>query len=993
MPVIPDPRYRGGLIGGTLQLPPDAPEELDPSLLDTLAAASRQSTLVGAAYERVTNPDPDDVDPIPEGFDALDHITGYEDFADSFIGAETPGEVTGIKRRIDGERQDRDTLRRAGLGGPVAEIGLNLLDPTFLVAIAVPELAIAKAGRIGRVAQTAFEGATVASAYEGGQQLLQETRTGTESAFTIGGGALLGGILGSLSRRVPQAELAPIREAIRSEVGAAAVRPATTLERESLAAGGRQYAKVVGKVPLTETDLQLVMRSESIAARETLQELAEVVPVLEKNVAGDATPTSVESLLFRHEGRVADFVVELKRAWRTYRSRELPPGEQRLPRDEFDRAVAYAARRGDRDMLPEVEQAASFLRTRVFDPLKTQAQKLKLLPPDAEIDLFAQSYFMRQYSRHAIRARRPEWDALLTEHFQAKGIERAEARSLAEEITRRILGTDRGLANFNIRTPVKDAGPLFERVLDIRDELIEPFLVSDPVRVASAYVREMAPQIEITKRFGDKDMSDAFQRVRDEYGILRTRAASEFGKDPTARLNALQIEERDVVDALFRVRDRLYGRAGMLGPDTSQGQRVAVDILRGWRNLVAAAKLGTAAITGGSQDLTRIVAQFGFLPTMSRLAKLATSKEFRQLSKANARRLGVAAEVALARRVQIAADGAITEGWTQLLAETTYKLSGLNHVTDLWRTLSATLIEDKILAAATAVASKHSLAAGLRTQLASLGLDADMLRRVATQARQHGENLEGIRVSRSMFWTDSRAADAYDAAIVKSARTTVMQPGAADRVWWADSEIGRTLGQIKSFALAAPMRLAITPMQLIGQRRFAEAARFTGTMMVGGYLAHALRQLAAGREPVTDPVGAAGEAFAESGMAGILPDIVSPFARRFGILGESARYADRNVTSAFGGPAVGSFVDLYDVVYNRTSKGLSAADLQAVRRLLPLQNLWWMRRAINATVGETAEALELKGATPLSFGARVVETKPLAGTVERGGTGTGQLVQ
>jgi len=993
MPVIPDPRYGTALVGPLLGLPPAEPDPERPALLDTLAAASRQATLAGAAYERLTNADPDDVDPPPPGYDPLNDIAGYEDFASNFVYARTPGEVTGIKRRIDSERQDRETLARAGLGGPVAEIGLNLADPTFLVAVAMPELAIAKTARVGRVLQTALEGAAVAGTYETGQQFLQETRTGTESAFTVGGGALLGGVLGALLRRVPPEELAPIRESIRSTVGASAVRRPTTLEAETLAAGGDTFAKVAGKIPLTETDLQRVMRSESVEARTTLQELAEVTPILEKNRQGIATPSSVESLIYRSEGAVADFVDELRRAWKTYKRRDLPAGERQLSRTEFESAVSYAARRSDQDVVPEVASAARYLRERVFDPLKTQAQKLGLMPPDAEIDLHAESYFKRQYSREAIRARRKEWDWILSEHFAGKGIDWQEARALAADITRRILGTDRGLANFNLRTHIKDAGPLHERVLDIRDEVIEPFLVSDPVKVASAYVREMAPQVEITKRFGDKDMTQAVQRIRDEYDVLRQRTMTEKGEAANTRLNKLQSEERDTIEALMRVRDRIYGRAGMLGPESSEGQRRAVNVLRGWRNLVAAARLGAAAVTGGTQDLARVVAQFGFLPTVSKLAKLATSKAFRQLSKANARRLGIAAEVALARRVQIAADGAITEGWTERLAQLTFKASGLNHITDFWRTLSATLIEDRVLAAASAVKNGHALEAGLRTELASLGLDADMLRRVADQVATHGENLEGIRTSRSMFWENGEAAEAYDAAIVKAARTSVMQPGAADRTWWADSEIGKTLGQIKSFTLASPTRLIVTPVQLIGQRRYADAARFVGTLMVGGYLSHAFRQLAAGKEPVTDPVAAAGEAFVESGLGGILPELVSPVARRFGILGESARYSDRNITSTFGGPALGTLVDAYDVIYNRTQGGLSAADLQAVRRLLPLQNLWWLRRGINALEGETAEALELKGAEPMTFGERVSETKPLPGAAQRGGTGTGQLVQ
>ena len=993
MPVISDPRYTGGLVGGLRELAPEAPLPVKPGLLDTLAAASRQATLAGAGYEWFTEDDPDDLDPPPDDYDPLEHIAGYEDFASNFIEADTPGEVASIKRRIDRERLDRETLARAGLGGPVAEIGLNLLDPSFLVAIAVPELALAKAARIGRVIQAGLEGTVVASTYEAGMQGLQETRTATESAFTIGGGALLGGILGSIGRRVPPQELASLREAIRSEVGAAAVRRPTTLEAETLAAGGDRFARLAGKIPLVETDLQRVMRAESVEARTTLQELAEVVPVLEKNLQGIPTPSSVESLVYRAEGAVADFVDQMRTGWKAYKARDLAPGERRLSRNEFESAIASAARRSDQDLVPEISEAARFLRERVFDPLKTQAQRLGLMPPDSEIALHAESYFRRMYDRKAIRARRKEWDWIVTEHYAGKGIDWQEARALAADITRRILGTDRGLANFNIRTQLKDAGPLHERVLDIRDEVIEPFLASDPVKVAAAYVREMAPQVEITKRFGDKEMTQAFQRIRDEYDVLRQRTMNEQGEAANARLNTLQAEERDTIEALLRVRDRIYGRAGMLGPDSSQGQQVAANVLRGWRNLVASAKLGMVAITGGTQDLSRIAAQYGFMPTISKLAKLTSSKAFRQLSKANARRLGVAAEVALARRVQIASDGAITEGWTERLAQLTFKASGLNHVTDFWRTLSATLIEDKILTAATAVSSKHALERGIRTDLASLGLDSDMLRRIAAQASEHGQNVEGIRMSRSMFWTDSEAAEVYDAAIVKSARTTVMQPGAADRTWWADSETGKTLGQIKSFTLAAPMRLIVTPVQLVGQGRYLHAARFAGAMMVGGYLTHVFRQLGSGRLPTTDPEAAAGEAFAESGLGGILPELVSPFARRFGILGESARYSDRNVTSTFGGPAVGTFVDAYDVLYNRTQGGLSAADLQAFRRLLPGQNIWWLRRAINALEGETAEALGLEGAEPMTFGARAAETRPLPGAAHRGGTGTGQLVQ
>ncbi len=991
MPIVDDPRYTADAIVGHVRqqfMPSPVVEEPEPGALEVLAAASRQATLPGAAYARVTTPDPDLPD-APPGYDPLDHAQGFEQFASRFVDASTPSEVEGIKTRIRNEQADRDVLRRAGLGGPVAEIAMNLLDPTFLTAIAVPELAFAKAGRIGRAISAAVQGAGSASAYEIGMHQLQEGRTLAESAINIGGGALFGGVLGSLGRRAPIPEIEAARATVRSEVGAAAATRVTTLEQESFAAGGQAMSKISGKIPLTRTDLQVVMDSDSVAARTVLQDLADVTPLLEKNLEGIATPTSVESLVLRHEGRVADLSEKLGQLWTTYRGRV--PQAERMRKEDFYAAVSSAARRGDRDIVPEIADGAQYLRARVFDPLKAESQRLGLLPPDVEV-VGAESYFRRMYDREAIRAGRREWDSVLTKHFMRQGVEYAEARSIAEDVTRRILGADVGQANFNVRAHVKTAGPLQERVLDIPDELIERYLVNDPVKVASAYARELGPQIEVTKRFGDKDMKDALDKVRQEYEVLREQVRGNELRDlASPKLSKLAEQERATLEALSRIRDRVYGRAGRLSADTGEGVRRAVAAARGWRNLVAAARLGGTALTGGVADLARIIAQYGFMPTITKMAKLVESPTFRGLAKAQARRLGAAVEVALSRRVNVAYDGAITEGWTQALANGVYKWSGLNHITDFNRTLSATLLEDTILKA-TADAAAGNLSETVRTRLASLGLDEDALRRIADEVSRHGGEVDGVRVSGSADWSDAELAEIYDAAILKESRMTVMEPGAADRVWWMDGEIGKVIGQLKTLSLSAPMRLRMAPVQMMGQGQYGQAARFVGTMMVGGYLAHSLRQLAAGRQPATDPKAVASEAFVESGLGGVLPDLLSPVARRFGVFDETARLSDRNVLSAYGGPALGTVADAYDLAFNRTANGVSARDLHMLRRLAPYQNLWWMRRAVNALEGETAEALDLQGAQPGTFTERFMETKPLLPTEQRGGTGTGQLV-
>lgn len=1336
MPVVQDSRYTQTAVAGAVNtglfMREQAPEA-SPGTIDVLAAAARQSTLAGAGYERLVSHDPDLPD-APPHWDPLDHVAGFEDYASDLADAQTPSDLEGRKQRIRGMQSDREVLHRAGFGGVGAELGFSLLDPSFYVAAAVPEVTMGKSVALGKTLTAVARGAAGAGAYETGLQQLQESRSAADSALNIAGGALLSGVLGNLLHRIPASASSKLRTAIdeeaalvRSEAGAAAVARPTTLEAESIARGAKGLSGAMAKTPFIGTDLDKVMASESVTARTALQDLADVPQMLEKNKAGIATPHSVEAAVARHDARVADFMDLAREQWKLYRDR-VPRGT-RMSKEDFYTSIASAGRRGDTIGIAEVDEAAKFLRSRVFDPLKEEAQKLGLMVDPVEkaqqaaekaaVDAYfsaqerqlfgdyqartraaitegkglagdaaeagskadqirteleralsveegiktqtlgdsgkrvedaqtiydtatanarhdleatftaarqdaealarnvtqenlnrsdqlslatdieksvrdtsisnatnlvedalrqhqklslqvrqsmpwdkarieilksklriegvrrevaaairnarrqftdniqkltaqygaekapkvsdsgtsralrdfrriqrearrdlekaraaeektsrierrrfglaarslkkearsqiedievskladfrkraenvtrgeadadpaiiemaklindrtrgklasrvtaksvdlekaarpvgAESYFRRMYDRDVIRANLAEWHDTLFRWFSNQGkAEAHEITAAVEDVTRKILHADVGQANFATQVTVPAAGPLKERTLDIPDALIEKFLINDPTRVARAYVRELAPQVEMAKRFGDVDMQQQRQSIADEYNIKREAVRAQEDLSTAAQskeLKRLTDQEKATLEALVRIRDRVLGRAGRLSPTAGEGERRAVMANRNWRNFVTTGKMGGTAITGGSMDLAKTTAQYGFLPTMKKLTQLVRSKEFRDLSNAQARRAGSAVEVALSRRVMVVSDGAITEGWTQKLADGLYKYTGLSHITDFTRTLSATLFEDSVLKAATKVSQGKSIGAFERSRLASLGLGDEELAGIAQQIEQHGGEVGGIRVSGSADWTDKRLADIYDAAILKESKITVQQPGAADRVWWMDKETGKLIGQLKTFSLSAPTRLLAGGLQMAGHREYARAARYFGFMMIGGYLVHSLRQVIAGKIPTTDPQTAAFEALTESGIAGVFPDLISPMTRRLGILGESVRYADRNPMSAYGGPAVGAIMDTWDVAYNRTAGGLSASDLHALRRLLPYQNVWWLRREINALEGELAEGLDLKGADVASLGERIARTeamKPKGGTLSAQNSG------
>lgn len=1146
MPIVADPRYTGANIGAAtrdLFLQPRAPEE-PPRTLDVLAAGARQSHLAGALYERITNADPD-ID-TPVDYNPLDDIAGFEDKAHEFVNADSKSDVEGIKSRITSRQRDIDVLHRAGLGGTATEFVMNITDPSFLVAAAVPELAGAKLLQMRSLVLGSLEGAAGAGAYEAGMHMLQEDRTALESALNIGGGAVIGGTLGKLQGRMPARELNAVRSAadetlidpMRSEVGAASSQVSTTLAQEAPAPGTKQLLKVSGKLPFAKTDMQVVFDSQSLNAQQLLESIAEIPILKQKNVEGIATRAdSVESRVIQSDAQIANLQDEINGAFISYRDR----GGALKP-NEFAAEVSKALRRGDKSPIAEVEpivarmrdlfdkpadrakaagiledpvkkaeeraeteaveqyvkvetsqiygdyrakalseqlskrQFARMAKTQVADDVEgavpealdagnavrdialqnavrseqgatetvlgraalrrkqqeaidkayaayvkrtrpvskakfsERAQKARTAPDtNADVNrmaklltdkergalkgkakarsvdkdvatkpLGAESYFRRMYDRDAIRKSRAAWDSTLLKWFMNDGAAREEATAAAEDVTRQILGADVGQSNFNVKVSVPQAGPLQARTLAIPDVAIEQFLVNDPVKVARAYLRDMIPQIEMAERFGERDMKAALEGVAHEYDVMRQQLRDKAADDPklSEKLSDLQTEEKATIDALIRVRDRILNRATK--SPQSEGGRAMVNAVRHWRNLVAASKLGGTAIVSVPQDLARIASQYGFVPTMTKLTKLIASPEFRALSKTQARRVGAAVEVAMSRRVQDAFDGAYTEGWSQTLAQSVYKYTGLNHWTDFSRTLTGTLLEDRVLKSATNLAGGKQVEKFTLTRLAQLGLGEDELRSIATQAEKHGAEVDGVRTSGSAHWDDGNLAQTYDAAILKESRQNVLQPGAANRVWWMDSEVGKTIGQLKTFSLASGNSYSGAIAASLGQKQYLHAAKFIGFMMIGGYLAHAFRQTAAGFAPETNPAAAAREAVSESGLLGVMPDVLSPASRLIArgmvradmldpaaaeTFGQLTKYSDRSPASALGGPSVGAAFDTWDVMFNRLDNGLSAKDLHAIRRLMPFQNVWFLRRMINALEGETADALGLEGAT------------------------------
>lgn len=399
----------------------------------------RTNNTLGSVAERITR---GPMSPPDAGYDPFKDISGYEDFASSFIGANSAEDTYRVKQRIDLERHRADLLASGGAKGILADVIAGVADPVNLIPIGGE---IVQASRFGRIAvgagRVAAAGAVSGLASEAILQATQETRGLGESAMNIAAATLLGGVLGGAA--------GAFGRPVSREIAATVAREGEVFDRELAGNIGAEDTGSVGAAAARDTTLAQetftgalgaekalafsspTMRlgsSPSVEVRRLAQELADQPLELRKNVEGVASPVSVESRIRLWQAPLAEAATGADDAFVRYRlGRDQKMGDQfklgvadtfgqtggKLAYGDFMDEVGRAMRRGDQSDIPEVAQAAKLMREKVFDPLKERAIAAGLLPEDVSVDT-ALSYLTRVYDVQKIVARRPEFEQILT---------------------------------------------------------------------------------------------------------------------------------------------------------------------------------------------------------------------------------------------------------------------------------------------------------------------------------------------------------------------------------------------------------------------------------------------------------------------------------------------------------------------------------------------------------------------------------------------------
>ena len=401
--------------------------------------------------------------------------------------------------------------------------------------------------------------------------------------------------------------------------------------------------------------------------------------------------------------------------------------------------------------------------------------------------------------------------------------------------------------------------------------------------------------------------------------------------------------------------DYASGKMGQMGdPRVAHKFQVA----RSW---LSAARLGSASLSALTDSANILaVANSWNMPEFRAWAKWESkawsSASFRAMMRSN----GVGVE-AIAHSMSRYGEEVFGHGWANNLANTIFRVSGLNFIDNVRRTATGAMLFDRIgqlarehetLAAAHPddVARLRDAAVSDQTwgiwRQAALAAGDDALLSPATIKQLSGVSEATKRDAiESLIGVVSKEVDTVVPMPTLKARASIEYAGIGKR-GTVPGEISRSILQFKSFPLAMIsnhwQRLQSLPTP---GGKALYAAELIATSTILGAVSIQLKSMVAGNNPqdMTDPKFTA-RAFLQGGATGLYGDV---------LLGLYASPYKERLTDQMG-PLSGSIADLYDLGRAALDKahGESRANpagdaVRFIRGNTPGANLWYLKAAFD----------------------------------------------
>jgi len=537
-----------------------------------------------------------------------------------------------------------------------------------------------------------------------------------------------------------------------------------------------------------------------------------------------------------------------------------------------------------------------------------------------------------------------------------------ELQSIAEETIAKITGSPAGrmINPFDPMFLEGKTGPLQARTLKIPDLFVSAqghafadFLDDDIERVASSYVRSMAPDVALAREFGDINMREALRQIQEDADRRTTESP---GKSA-----AIQQEARRAQNDLIAIAKRLRGTYN-LGQDPTGWSQWTARRVKEWNVL----RLMGSVVASSISDPMKLLVTHGFRGNVDLFSTLATNFKGLRVSLDQAKEMSAGLDLVMSRGGMLwdaFDDFGGHSRFDQTMQAATKKFGRLT-LMDPWnatlKQLSGAMTVNRVLRASMDLANGR-ISKTQRSKLAKSGIGPEMAMEIAEQYRKHGGMHGRLWLANANEWDSTdmarRAAAALRAAVRREADITIVTPG-QERPLWTSGTVGSVIAQFRTFQLVSIQRTLIPAMQEL------DAAVITALagMIALGMLSERLKGVIHGKEDKGPPKTTAEWVYAgvaNSGVIGWLTDVdqtlhkvtrgnVSANRILAGSDRPISRFASQNVTGSMLGPSFGAAQDVMTTLGAAATGDVSQADIRAVRRLLPYQNLFWLSRALRA---------------------------------------------
>ena len=939
-------------------------------------------------------------------------------------------------QNFEKEKQATQVLDEANtLPFAISAILAGSLDPVYAPTYAIPMFAGTAAFRIGATA--AVGGGSVATT-ELMLHQSQPKRTLNESLFNVGAAGFLSGILGGVvGTRFSPEEVETVLNNLDIEINSKSYAgmdyhrglsaQATELE-ENFPPGflddlqrrvdngeiSTQTAAIAKRDKVLEmTSLKYepfmkafkfatpqlrVATSRSVQARMILENMVEDSWIRQKNQFGLTSGPAAETLAkYREQTNLLHVIETVNDSYEAYLKRVTgsktylgakAKDRSVMTKSEFSEEIGMAQPKGDVHDIPEIQQAAQTIRSKVTDPMEQEMLAIqranptgKLIRTDKDGNIIIPHGDVKSYHRvfdfKKIIDDTPGFEMAVINSIE-KNLPKV-LRPIKDELEPYIqqaaedyiAAVKRSPTGYVARTGAKlETGEAKATYVDISSADIQDFLVKDVVASQEAWLRAKSPQVELAARFdGDINMIDAIKEVRGEYNKMANAyrdqfidkyGVEDFEKHMTAKekkhLRDIGKEEERIIKDIEGMRDMLLHKYAKPEDPASLWTRAG----RFARELNFMNSLGGMTVAS-IPDLGSMVMRVGLRPLAKTFTSMVLAPKTFNFSRRQAKEMAAGLDAFLYTRSN--ALGMLNDayvGHSGLDRFMSKAQKGFAKATGMpyWNAGLKQWAGVAIMHDLGKMVRKAKLSAKDQTRLAAMHISKKDFNAISAQWQKHGVYENNLHSPNTDLWDDLATKRVLSAAVLKEVDSAIVTPGVGDLPLFAHTAAGKLIFQFKTFMMTAHNRIFLSGVQ----RAAADPnVMFGYTMMAGlGVMSYGLKEYAAGREPKTDFATLLREGLDKSGMTGYMMFGNSMTERMSrGELGLQAliggepisRYKARSVLSDLLGPSYGTASDARQALSGAIDKiatgEINPSDIKAARRLLPYQNLIYARRGFD----------------------------------------------